>query len=160
MAATLQQALYAFLAADPAIAAAIGNSDGSIRFAPTESALLQPYPRITYLLNNTEDEYTLAANSDQGTLTLTLSIWAKSGTAYSDCWALAALVKDSRGGLSSPAPRLKEFRGLMAGLLYVQSLTLSEEDDSPRSPMDGGEKSIQGVDHTYIAACDFVTVPP
>lgn len=148
----IEEALTAYLGNDTAIVAAMG---GAFRFSPTESLIGQSYPRITYTLDSDEDEYTTTTDTSQPLTTLTLSCWAKGSSAYSQAWALAKLVRDSKGGQNGL--RLKEFRGVMAHRVWVQSSRLAEEYDAPQSPFDGGEKSVQCVNQTYEFSVDYLS---
>jgi len=153
----IEQALFAFLQADPNVTALVGP-----RIFPAEAAQGQPFPRLTYKRVHTDEEYDLQENTNQPLVTLELSCWVKSGQAYSDVHNLANTVRFSRGpAYGTPtAPRLCEFRGLMAGLCFVQASHLVDLDDEPLAPADAGEKGIQRVALTFEFALDMQSTLP
>lgn len=153
---TIQEALYSYFWNDLNTWNVLSNLDGTIRFSSAESAIGQSYPRVTYLLNHTEDEYTTALDTDQPLITMTFDIWTKSGNGYKDARALGELLKNSDGGQGGPP--LKSFSGIMAsGPLYVQMARIVDQDIMPQSPMDGGEKGVQCISQTWEFSIDYVS---
>lgn len=167
---TIEEALIRFLTADASITAIVGSSPA--RISPTESAQGQAYPRITYSIAHTEDEYTTRVNCDQPTVRVQIDCWAKAGAGdFRSARALAKLVKNSLG--DAAGLRLKEFHGrwgYVAGSagsaslplllnstggsaaepgVVIQNCRLDDEYANPVAAQDGGEKQIQRISQDY-----------
>jgi hypothetical protein len=138
---TIQDALVAFLKADTALMATVGN-----RLYPVDAPQGQGFPRILYTRTHTEDDQTLSASTDQPVVRISVDCQGgQDAGAYAVARDLAIAVKNSQGGAGGL--RLKEFRGRMGGVggVWVDATRLDDESDSPIPPRDGSDKSIQQV---------------
>lgn len=139
--ASVQEALYAFLAADTTVD---GLVDGRIypEMAPQAAAL----PYITYTVIDSPQYYHLTGPSGLVTARVQIDCWASGATGYATAWSVAEAVRNAVG---SGTTELDGYRGTTSSV-FIQKCALVDRRDLMEPPIHADEKPVRRVSLDFL----------
>ena len=155
---TIEEAVVAFLLADPDVSALAGRSI----YPEVGTDVPGDFPRLTYEQIGKVDDSTLTLSTDQPVIHLAIHAWAQGagqGGGHDAAKALATAVRCARG--SNPlGSRLKEFSNAWmpsaaartgAGAVWVKHCWLDDEmTAAAQKAIGGGKKWVRQVASVFV----------
>ncbi len=138
----LENALRAFLLAEPAITDLIGSGVAARIYAET-APQGATYPRLTYQWVDWPEDHTLSGVTGYAWPRVQIDCWTAGPRARTQCLALAKAVRDCRGG-QPQGPRLNGYSGMM-GTVHVQRSKLLSRESIPELPRQGEEGPVRRI---------------
>lgn len=139
---SLEEALLAFLKAEPAVTALVGAGVSARIYAET-APQGAGFPRITYQWIDWPEDHTLQGVTGFGWPRIQIDCWAAGSKARTQALALAKAVRECRGGVAQ-GPRLNGYSGWMHGV-KVQRVKLLNRESIPELPQQGEEGPIRRI---------------
>lgn len=151
MARDLEEALVAFLKADPDVQALVGSGNEARIYpemAPQGTGPANPddtaprkFPRLTYLVVDWPEEHAMSGPTGFCTPRVQIDCWAAGRRAERDVKALVRAVRNCKGG-QPQGRKLNGFSGDMHGV-KVQWCKLVNRQSIPELPQSGEETPVR-----------------
>ena len=139
----LEDALEAFLKAEPAVTALIGEGVTARIFEDEAVPQGVGYPRITYRWIDWPEDHTLAGVTGYAWPRVQIDCWANGPKCKQQSRALAQAVRNCKGGQPQGRP-LNGFSGMMHGV-RVQRCKLLNRESIPELPRMGEEGPVRRI---------------